>query len=321
MDCRIICKRLRREFNISAGVLLIYYAVMNVAVYLVAFLDAFLRILEEVRISGWGTETAEKILAKTVDNGWGYILAIATAFLCMILWKKRSFCFVEIWKSNRPMKFGAFWAILCIFISGQAFVQLYADGLEWLLNHFGLSVYEAIAAVSGGSNSISMFLYGALFAPVFEEILFRGLILKTLMPTGKKFAIFASAFFFGMFHGNIVQTPFAFALGLVLGYVATEYSLVWAIGLHMINNLVIGEVLPYVLAPLPVMGQEVIYNAINWGCAIAALVICVCKWRQIKQYLFENRMQPLCFGVFFSAPVVLVFTGVMLMNIFLFFLH
>ena len=139
------------------------------------------------------------------------------------------------------------------------------------------------------------------------------------MPTGKKFAIFASAFLFGMFHGNIVQTPFAFALGLVLGYVTVEHSLIWAIVLHMINNLVLGEMLPYVVAPLPVVGQKVIYDTINWGCAAAALLICICKWKQIKRYLFEKHMHPLCFKCFFSSPVVLVFTGLMLLNMILFF--
>ena len=276
--------------------------------------------LEQASISGMDFVITDEMLTGVTGSGWGYILAVAAAFLALVLWKKGRLHFFQSWKSNHPMKFGSFWALLCIFISGQAFVQLYANGLEWLLNQFGLSAFDAMEAASGGSDTISMFIYGALLAPIFEEIIFRGLILRMLMPTGKKFAIFATAYLFGFFHGNIIQTPFAFLVGLVLGYVAVEYSIIWAIILHMINNLVLGELLPYVLAPLPVLGQSMIYDVINWGCAVAALVICICKRKVIRQYLFKKRMHPLCFKSFFSSPVVLVFTGLMLLNIFLIFL-
>ena len=52
-----------------------------------------------------------------------------------------------------------------------------------------------------------------------------------------------SALLFGVFHGNLVQIPFAFLVGLVLGYVAAEYSLGWCILLHWINNCVLGMLL------------------------------------------------------------------------------
>lgn len=320
MDPKLIRCRLRQEFNVSATVLLAYYGIMNIAVIGVMFLDVIIMIVRQISIHGPDFEITDEMFAAVASNGWGYILAIAVGSLIMILWKKSKFCFREIWHSKNRMRFGSFWAILCFFISGQAFVQVYAMGLEWALNQFGLSALEAMEAASGLSNSVSIFIYGAFFAPIFEEILFRGLILRMLMPTGKKFAIFASAYFFGMFHGNIIQTPFAFLVGLVLGYVTVEYSMWWAILLHMINNLVLGELLPHIIAPLPLMGQEIIFAVLNWGCAIAAIVIGVVKRMTIKNYIFEKRMHGICFKSFFSASVVWVFTGLMLLNLILFFL-
>lgn len=320
MQIKMLRSRLRREFNISATTLLTYYGIMNVAVMGVMILDIIIIAIRQYSIQGPDFELTEEMIAMTANNGLGYFLAIAVGTLIMILWKKRQFCFHEIWRSNNRMRFGSFWAILCFFVSGQAFAQLYAVGVEWVLNQFGLSAMEAMEAASGMSESVTLFIYGAFLAPIFEEILFRGLILRTLMRTGKKFAIFASAYFFGMFHGNIIQTPFAFLVGLVLGYVAAEYSMWWAILLHMINNLILGEVLPHVIEPLPVMGQEVIYAVINWGCAITAVVIGIVKRKEIKKYLFEKRMQAICFKCFFTSPVVLTFSALMLLNMILIFI-
>ena len=42
----------------------------------------------------------------------------------------------------------------------------------------------------------------AILAPVAEELMFRGWILRSLRPYGKRFAVLGSAVLFGIFHGN-----------------------------------------------------------------------------------------------------------------------
>lgn len=80
-------------------------------------------------------------------------------------------------------------------------------------------------------------IFVCIAAPVVEELLFRGAILKSLLPYGSKFAIIISSVIFGFVHGNFQQIPFALLAGLVFGYVAVKTdSLFYTIILHIINN-------------------------------------------------------------------------------------
>ena len=94
---------------------------------------------------------------------------------------------------------------------------------------------------SAESNTIIetvIYLLAVAVVPSFsEEILFRGAILSTLRKYGDGFAVMVSAFFFGLFHGNFVQFPFAMIVGLVQGwaFVYTN-SLLPAILIHFFNN-------------------------------------------------------------------------------------
>ena len=78
-----------------------------------------------------------------------------------------------------------------------------------------------------------------VIAPVTEEYMFRGAMLRTLSKYGSGFAIVASAFAFGMMHGNMGQTPMAFLIGLVLGYVAAKSGNIrQSIFIHFVNNVI-----------------------------------------------------------------------------------
>lgn len=83
-------------------------------------------------------------------------------------------------------------------------------------------------SIAESSVTVSMWLYVGLVAPICEEVLFRGVLMKELKPLGKNFAIVTSAMVFGLFHDDVVQGTFAFLFGLILGFVAMEYSLVWS---------------------------------------------------------------------------------------------
>ncbi len=82
-----------------------------------------------------------------------------------------------------------------------------------------------------------------ILAPITEELVFRGAILRALLKgfgTYKHWvAIFVSALIFGLIHMNLAQGVHAFFLGLVLGwmYYRTD-SIIPGIALHWVNNTV-----------------------------------------------------------------------------------
>lgn len=83
----------------------------------------------------------------------------------------------------------------------------------------------------------STFLYVVVLAPIIEEVVYRGFVLKLISPYGKTASIFISAFIFGFMHGNLSQFAGAFVSGLVYATVAVcSGSIVPTIIMHMINN-------------------------------------------------------------------------------------
>ena len=96
---------------------------------------------------------------------------------------------------------------------------------------------EQMKAMTGGPLWAS-FLVVAVFAPVFEEWLCRGMVLRGLLTKMKPaWAIILSAVFFAVIHANPWQALNAFLIGLVMGYVYYKTgSLILTMLIHFINN-------------------------------------------------------------------------------------
>ncbi len=88
------------------------------------------------------------------------------------------------------------------------------------------------------SDKISGYLMIAVAAPVLEEVLFRGIILRALLKKYKPWkAIMISALFFGFFHFNPWQFLYATVLGIYLGYIYWKTgSLFYPILIHWLLN-------------------------------------------------------------------------------------
>lgn len=113
-------------------------------------------------------------------------------------------------------------------------VQL-ISGLETI---FPLSMWEEQAFASMLEPSLAACVMTCVIAPVAEELLFRGILLRsflTLYPRSS--AIGYSALYFGVAHLNIYQFVLAFLLGLLLGqlYERTR-SLIPCIAMHASIN-------------------------------------------------------------------------------------
>jgi len=101
-----------------------------------------------------------------------------------------------------------------------------------------------IAGVASSQNpwwvTILLFLVAAVFAPLFEEIFFRGVLLNALWArTGNKWAgILGSALVFSVLHPQLYLGWIAiFVIGVMLGALFVERrSLVPCIWMHALNN-------------------------------------------------------------------------------------
>lgn len=116
-----------------------------------------------------------------------------------------------------------------------AFVMMCAVGV--LLEPLFMLLPELHVQVGRGLWTI---LSLVLFAPVFEELICRGLVLGSLRARyGVTVAWLVSSLFFGVLHGQPVQVINATVIGLVLGYVYLATDSLWSVMiLHALNNAV-----------------------------------------------------------------------------------
>ena len=130
-----------------------------------------------------------------------------------------------------------------------------------------------------------IFVFSAVvYAPVFEEWLCRGMVLRGLLAKMKPaWAIILSALFFSIIHMNPMQGVNAFLLGLILGYVYYKTGSLWlTMFLHFMNNssAFLRGLLPgeggYILNAVPMTAYVVMYVL-----GLVVLVACLMAFRRI----------------------------------------
>lgn len=104
-----------------------------------------------------------------------------------------------------------------------------------------LADYEEMMETAGLSEDISvlMMLYSVILAPISEELIFRGVTLRIAQRTFPFWiANIIQAFFFGVFHMNMLQGCYTFVLGLILGYICYKGGSIYhVIFFHFLFNL------------------------------------------------------------------------------------
>lgn len=222
----------------------------------------------------------------------GYILAISFMIGLLFVKKFRQKEFKnDLLEEKKKMNKATFMNLFFVLFMGQFLFMAASEVSEFILNCFGLSIANAIDSATMQSDSLSMILYGSFFAPVVEEIVFRGAVCKSLSKYGKTFAIVVSATLFGIMHGNIFQGLFAFYMGLVLGYVSLEYSLKWTILFHFLNNFGFGVLVD---GGLSLLGDQ-LAAIVSFGLLFIIFGIgCMILWKyqkKIKGYIQNNQTE------------------------------
>ena len=309
MTNKQINKWLRRRFT-SAGWLLVgYYVVMNLLCILAMAWEAAAQMLQ----NGFENVNTEALM----QNAWGYIVSTFVALMILHAWKGPVYWREEIFCREKKMRPGVFFSLLCLCMGTQMVNSIWVMGLEFLFNLGGKSLMPLLESVSGSSDSASMFLYASILAPIGEELLFRGFLLRSLRPYGKRFAILGSALFFGLFHGNLLQTPYAFLVGMILGYVAVEYSISWAVALHMFNNLVLADLLTRLTMLLPQIVGDAIMLILLGGAMVISIVLLAAKRQEIREYTGGEWIDRRVLKCFLTCGGTIALTVLMLVNILL----
>lgn len=152
-----------------------------------------------------------------------------------------------------------------------------------LPNSASSSFYNSLMNALICDNHFLVFLVSAVVAPVTEELVFRFCICKVLYANRRLFGIIVSSLLFALAHFNVIQSTYAFILGLILGYiyVHSDFNLALPILFHFVVNgsSVLYE---YFSKPTILVGALFVLFSITW--------LFLCRLQQ----LFGNTLRSLC---------------------------
>lgn len=300
-------KSLWQEANIQGGAMLLYRVVMNVAVVAVAVVSAVALVFQNL-VDGTGTpETWTEELMSTVTEsaGIGYLIAVAVGLIAVLIWKKPRY-FAQSCEGVGKMKLSVFFPAVCAMLCAQFCTQIFLILADALLQNHGVSLMEYLQSTNTGTDDMAMFFYIGIAAPVFEELLFRGVLMKSLQPYGKHFSILASSLMFALFHGNPIQIPFAFVMGVLLAVLAQNFHIGWSVLLHMFNNLFLGLLLPQWLGRLPYEWGDVIFWCILAAGAVGTLLYLLRHWQRLRSAVCNFQIYGWQLRNFFTSPCILI---------------
>ena len=197
----------------------------------------YLLVFAGIQIVAGGIVMAAYILTKgqgTEVDATGLIITVAladvTALVLFLLLK-----WAEVsrhWVRTRPWTV-LFWCVLAAFgaiIPSSYLQELMPELPDWSEKEFELII----------NNRFGYFIVG-LLAPLVEELVFRGAILRALLrwKSNPWVGIIISAVMFSAIHMNPAQMPHAFLIGILLGwmYYRTD-SIVPGVVYHWVNNTI-----------------------------------------------------------------------------------
>lgn len=138
-------------------------------------------------------------------------------------------------KHLKPSQLG----LAAVFSLGGGYLILYLGSLVLMVASlfFQSPARDIVSEVQDRTPLWLTLIAFALVAPLCEELIFRGILLRRLCGLGDLSAVLLSALAFGLFHMNLIQLPYAFVLGMVFAVITLlTGSIRDTVLLHMFIN-------------------------------------------------------------------------------------
>lgn len=192
------------------------------------------------------TKNADEVQKSLMSNG--YIVTtvaavIALGIFFLVLRKKEQ----NLWQrcSFKKINGSAIGKITLLAIS----ITMFSCSVVYLTASKFESYNKVNESLSSAHGSILAMISVVILMPMFEEILFRGLIFNELRKNVNiVVAIILQALIFAVFHGNILQGIYTFILGIILSLLYMWTKSLWAnILCHIVYNLFGTIIIPILL--------------------------------------------------------------------------
>lgn len=294
-------KLLKKDFNKLGIPLLLQQILLLLSVMLFTFIWIIKKAIVNPNMS---EEVIKELTDSLASNGTIMIVAVLIGFIPIIIFRGSKFFHYDLKVKNKSINLKVIILSFAVVLGVNFLSGILSTLLELLLNKFGLTSAPS-QEVFNAPLTISMALYACIFAPFFEEFLYRGVILRYLEKYGARFAIITSAILFGFMHGNIIQIPFAIVIGLIFGFLANEYSIKLSILIHMANNTY-ATLFRYFSSSIDDNILNVIYFGISIPCVILIVILLITKKYFIKEWLQNNKIVKKISLYFFTSITLVI---------------
>lgn len=167
------------------------------------------------------------------------------------------------------------------FVIGAALMWLGSLAGSWtndlVYRIAGLQPVDTVTEAFSVLPPAVLLLGACVLGPLCEELLFRGLIAGRLARYGQRPAALVSALLFALYHANVSQFFYAFALGLLLAYAYFYTGALKApVALHMLFNFY-GS---FLILLLPENGPLPVLYALSWPVlTVAGVTLLARGWK------------------------------------------
>lgn len=139
---------------------------------------------------------------------------------------------------QKSMKAGHFFMayLMCVAISYVS--NIVGNVFTGIVGVLKGGMVENVALTMGSETSLFLnFLVMVICAPLYEEYIFRKLIVDRTRQYGQSVAILMSGLMFGLAHGNLNQFAYAFTIGMFFAFIYVKTGkLRYTIVMHMMFN-------------------------------------------------------------------------------------
>jgi len=154
---------------------------------------------------------------------------IGLPLMFLIMYKRKIPWEQAVWQKKISLKKLAGLFLGGILINQIAGIFLYLLQLLPGLDSLFLAYQESMETMVPEQDPRQLIILLGLIVPIYEEVLFRGLIFREFAVIAPvKLAIAAQAILFGVWHSTIIQGLYAFILGIVLCRVYLRHQSIWA---------------------------------------------------------------------------------------------
>ena len=309
-------KEIRKLGNIIGGALLF----MTV----ISIIFGFVMRIVLISLGLWGTKEVAILSDPATLQLLQVILStIMFTFPFVFLFSTNGYTISKLIKFKKPKKEDIL-PYLLFGIAFCAFANITVSIIGNFFASFGIEYNVDFGEKPQGIFGFMLtFIATAIVPALVEEFACRGIILGSLRKYGDGFAVICSAILFGLMHGNFQQIPFAFLVGIALGYIVVKTNTIWiAVVVHFFNNAV-SVVFQYLTQNISEMSQNIIFTIYLLGCLLLSVVsIYLLRDREYAYKIktaktYSNKKQ--IYKWFFSAPTIIIFIVVCLLEALTFF--